>query len=342
MTEFMDQKPFIVAELSGNHNHALDRALALVDSAAAAGAHAVKLQTYTPDTLTLDSDKPEFVLQAGPWAGQRLYDLYAVGSLPWDWHAPLFDRAREKGVKIFSAPFDFSAVDFLETLDCPAYKIASPEVIDLPLIRHAASTGKPIIISTGMATLAEIDAAVDAAKTGGAGKVTLLHCISAYPTPAAKMRLGNVSALQARYPGVSIGLSDHSMGNAIALAAIALGAELVEKHFTLARADGGIDSEFSMEPAELETLVREAADVYQSTQSAQFGPGEAESASLQFRRSLYVVADMRAGDIFTRENLRSVRPALGLSPALMDQVLGKPALKDIPLHTPLDTTMVAL
>lgn len=329
-------RPFIIAEMSGNHNQSLDRALAIVDAAAAAGAQALKLQTYTADTITLDVRGGAFdISDAGSlWKGRNLHDLYREASTPWDWHAAIMDRARSHGMACFSSPFDETAVDFLESLDVPAYKIASFENIHLPLIRKAAATGKPLIMSTGMASLAELDEAVTAARQAGCRDLILLKCTSTYPATPANTNIATIPNMRDVF-GCQIGLSDHTMGVGVAVAAVALGATVVEKHFTLSRADGGVDSTFSLEPAELAALVTETERAWQSLGQVTYGPTEAEKKSLVFRRSIYVAEDMKAGDIFDSRNLRIVRPGFGLPPKLIDSLLGKRITRDAPKGTPL-------
>ena len=334
-----DHSPYIIAELSGNHNGDLDRALALVDAAANAGADAVKLQTYTADTITLDVDRPEFHIKGGLWDGWHLHELYQKASTPWEWHAALFARARDHGLHVFSSPFDHTAVDFLETLDAHAYKIASFELVDTPLITKAASTGKPLIMSTGIASYGEIEEACRAARGGGAACFALLHCISAYPAAPETMRLQTIPALAAAY-GVPIGLSDHTLGSAVAVASIALGACIVEKHMTLARADGGPDAEFSLEPDEFKQLVSDCRMAYAALGAAQHDRTGVGGANAQFRRSLYVVADVAAGEVLTEANVRSVRPGNGLAPNHLDVVLGRKAARALMRGEPLDWGMV--
>jgi pseudaminic acid synthase len=335
------RKPYIVAEMSGNHNGSLDRALALVDAAADAGADAVKIQTYTADTMTVDVRHPRFQISAGHglWGGDYLYQLFERAHTPWDWHGPIFDRARERGVTAFSSPFDRTAVELLEKLGAPMYKIASSEITDLPLIRLCASTGKPLIISTGMATLREITAAVEAAHGAGATDVTVLSCTASYPAPPEQSNLRRIPAL-AQALGLPIGLSDHTLGIGVPIAAVAYGAVLIEKHVTLDRADGGVDSAFSLEPAELAALVREAERAWRALGTAQIGPTEAEKESLRFRRSLYVVADVVAGEPVTGDNVRSIRPTGGLEPDLIGTVLGRVFRSDAAKGTPLTWDLI--
>jgi N-acetylneuraminate synthase len=331
--------PLVIAELSGNHNGSLDRALALVDAAAAAGADAVKLQTYTPDTITLDHDGPGFRIETGLWAGRTLYDLYGEAFTPYEWHAPLFARAREHGLIVFSSPFDDTAVDLLEELDAPAFKIASFEAVDLPLIRRAARSGKPLIISTGMTSPAEIAAAVGAAREAGAD-VALLHCVSAYPARFCDANLRMIPRLAQDFDCVA-GLSDHTPGTAAAVAAIALGAAIIEKHFTLARADGGPDSAFSLEPAELSALVADCRHAWEALGEAAYARGETETANRQFRRSLYVMRDVAEGETITAADVRSIRPGFGLEPSRLPEVLGRRAARDLKRGEPLQLDMLA-
>jgi pseudaminic acid synthase len=329
--------PFVVAEMSGNHNQSLGRALEIVEAVARSGAHALKIQTYTPDTMTIDLDEKEFHIgdPNSLWAGKSLYKLYSEAYTPWAWHQPIFERARELGLIPFSTPFDETAVDLLESLGAPCYKIASFENTDLPLIRRAAATRKPLIISTGMATLAELDETVRAARAAGARHIMLLKCTSSYPAAAEDTNILTLPHMRELFD-CEVGLSDHTMGVGVALASIALGATVIEKHFTLSRADGGVDSTFSMEPAEMAQLVTESERAWQSLGHVSYGPTDAERQSLQFRRSLYVVKDLAAGDVLTRENVRAIRPGLGLPPKYLEHVLGKTVRRDVKRGTPLD------
>jgi pseudaminic acid synthase len=328
-------RPLIVAELSANHNGSLERALELVDAVAASGAQVLKLQTYTADTLTLDVDRPEFRIDTpgSLWQGRTLYDLYQEASTPWEWHPPIVERCRALGLDWFSSPFDPTAVDFLESLDAPAYKIASFEVVDLPLIRRVAATGKPVVISTGMATIAEIDAAVRAARDGGAQDIVLLQCTSTYPATPESSNLRTIPHLAETF-GCPVGLSDHTLGLGVPIAAVGLGAVLIEKHVTLARADGGPDSAFSLEPDELRALAEESERAWQALGHVNYGPLSEEGASLAHRRSLYITRDLRAGDVLTADNLRSVRPANGLPPRHLDELLGRKVGRDVARGTP--------
>lgn len=328
------EPPYVIAELSGNHNGDIARAFRLIDAAKAAGSDAVKLQTYTADTITIDHDSTEFRIEGGPWDGRSLYELYGEAHTPWEWHEPLFAYARKVGIACFSSPFDESAVDFLETLGAPAYKIASFEVVDTPLIRYAAKTGKPLIISTGMATLDEIGEAVAAAQEAGAAGVTLLHCISAYPAPAEEANLARIGALAARF-GLPVGLSDHTLGAEVSISAVALGAVVIEKHITLARADGGPDAAFSLEPAEFRTLVDGVKTAQRALGQADYGRTRSEAPNLKFRRSLYAVKDIAAGEVLNRENMRSIRPGYGLAPRYFDEILGKKAKRPVKRGTPI-------
>lgn len=316
--------PFIIAEMSGNHNQSLERALEIVDAAAQTGAHALKIQTYTPDTMTLDLDEREFHISDAKslWAGASLYQLYGEAYTPWEWHKLIFDRARERGIIAFSTPFDDTAVDFLESLDAPCYKIASFENTDLPLIRRVAATGKPLIISTGMATVAELDETVRAARGAGCKDLVLLKCTSTYPATAENTNVLTIPHMRELF-GCEVGLSDHTMGIGVSVASVALGATVIEKHFTLNRAEGGVDSTFSMEPEEMAQLVLETERAWQALGQVSYGPTEAERKSLQFRRSLYIVQDLEAGDVLTRDNVRAIRPGLGLPTKYLEQLLGK-------------------
>lgn len=322
-----DHPPFVVAEMSGNHNQSLERALEIVEAAARAGAHALKLQTYTPDTMTLDLDEGDFHISDpnSLWAGTSLYKLYGEAHTPWDWHEPIFRRCRELGLEVFSTPFDETAVDFLEALNVPCYKIASFENTDLPLIRKVVATGKPVIISTGMASIAELDETVRAARQAGCKDLILLKCTSTYPASPENTNVRTVPHLRDLF-NCQVGLSDHTMGVGASVAAVALGAVMVEKHFTLARADGGVDSTFSLEPAEMRQLVTETERAWQALGRISYGASEAEKKSLMFRRSLYVVKDMAAGEAFSTENVRAIRPGFGLPPKYSEMIYGHRAV----------------
>jgi N-acetylneuraminate synthase len=336
------RRPYLIAEMSGNHNQSLERALEIVDAAAAHGADAIKLQTYTADTMTLNVRAPGFVIEdpKSLWAGRQLYELYQEAHTPWEWHSPIMDRAASHGMHCFSTPFDETAVDFLESLGVPAYKIASFENTDLPLIRRVAATGKPMIISTGMATVAEIDEAVRAAREGGCRDLVLLKCTSTYPATAENTHVSTIPHMRALF-GCEVGLSDHTMGCGVSVAATALGATVIEKHFTLRRADGGVDSSFSMEPHELQQLREETERASQALGQVQYGPTAAEMKSLAFRRSLYIAKNMKTGDVLTRENLRCVRPGFGLPPKHMDTLLGFRVAKDVDAGTPMAWSLLA-
>lgn len=327
--------PVIVAELSGNHNGSLERALKIVEAAAQCGAQALKLQTYTADTMTLDISEGEFFISnpASLWAGRSLYDLYQEAYTPWEWHEPLFRRANELGMVAFSTPFDATSVEFLESLQVPAYKIASFENIDLPLIRKVAATGKPIIMSTGMASLAELDEAVTAAREAGCKDLILLQCTSSYPADPAYSNLANIPRLRELFD-CEVGLSDHTLGIGASVASVALGATLIERHFTFARADGGVDSTFSLEPVELKQLVQEARVAWQALGKVHIGPTDIELGSLKTRRSLYICEDLVAGAVLTEKNLRAIRPGHGLPPKYFDQLIGKRVSRAVKRGTP--------
>lgn len=328
--------PFIIAEMSGNHNHSLDRALKIVDAAANSGAHAIKVQTYTPATMTIDLDEREFYISdpGNLWKGTSLFKLYGEAALPWEWHKPIFERARERSLIPFSTPFDATSVDFLESLDVPCYKIASFENTDLPLIRRVASTGKPLILSTGMATVAELDETVRVARGAGCEDLILLKCTSTYPSTPENTNLRTLPHLKDLFR-CEVGLSDHTLGVGVAVASVAMGATVIEKHFTLSRADGGIDSAFSMEPDEMAALVAETTRAWQALGVASYGPTEAEQKSVQFRRSLYAVRDIPAGETFSEANIRAIRPGLGLPTKYLPVFLQKKAAVAISRGTPL-------
>jgi len=332
--------PYVIAELSANHNGNLDRALQTIKAAKECGADAVKLQTYSPDTMTIDCDMEDFQIRNGLWKGYNLYDLYNEAQTPYDWHKPMFDYARKIGITIFSTPFDETAVDLLEDLNVPAYKIASFEAVDLPLIKYVASTHKPMIISTGMASLDEIAEAVEVARESGCEALTLLHCISSYPAPVEQSNLMTIPDMKERF-GVNIGLSDHTLGTTVAVASVALGACVIEKHMTLDRSDKGPDSDFSLEPDELRKLCHDAKDAWMSLGSAGYERKPAEEANIKFRRSIYVVKDMKAGDTFTEENIRRIRPGYGMQPKYYEYVLGSKAAYSIQCGEALSEDMIA-
>lgn len=335
------QKPFIIAEMSGNHNQSLERALAIVDAAAAAGVDAIKIQTYTADTMTLDIDTGEFFI-ADPnslWKGESLYHLYEKAHTPWEWHKPIFDRCKEHGIMGFSTPFDDTSVDFLEELGVPCYKIASFENIDLPLIQKVARTGKPIIVSTGMTTVSELADLVQTARDNGCTDLTLLKCTSSYPSSPEGTNLRTIPHMRELF-GCDVGLSDHTLGIGVAVASVALGAGVIEKHFTLSRADGGVDAAFSLEPDEMAQLVRECRAAALAMGEVRYEMAEQEKKSLQFRRSLYIAEDMRAGDVLTEKNLRRIRPGHGLSPKHYDVLLGRQVKCDVKRGTPVSWALV--
>jgi pseudaminic acid synthase len=334
--------PMVVAEMSGNHNQSLQRALEIVDAAAAAGAHALKIQTYTADTMTLDVSEGDFFISdpASLWKGKSLYQLYQEAHTPWEWHKPLFEHARARGIIAFSTPFDETAVDFLESLGAPCYKIASFENTDLPLIRRVAATGKPMIISTGMATVAELDESVRAAREAGCRDLVLLKCTSTYPATPESSNVLTIPHMRELFR-CHVGLSDHTMGVGAAIAAVAHGACFVEKHFTLRRADGGVDSTFSLEPEELRALVVETERAWQSLGSTTYGTSDVERQSLIFRRSIYVARDLKAGEVLTRENLRCIRPGHGLPPKYFEMLLGHRVSRDVKKGTPMDWMLVS-
>jgi pseudaminic acid synthase len=327
--------PFIIAEMSGNHNQSLERALEIVEAAAKAGAHGLKIQTYTAGTMTLDLKEGEFFVSdpKNLWYGTTLYQLYENAHTPWEWHKPIFDRCRELGMIGFSTPFDDTAVDFLESLDVPCYKISSFENTDLPLIRKVAATGKPMIISTGMASIAELDETVRAAREAGCQDIILLKCTSTYPATPENTNISTIPHMKNLFQ-CEVGLSDHTMGIGVSIASVALGASVIEKHFTLSRADGGVDSTFSMEPSEMQALVIESERAWQAIGKISYGATEKEKASLVYRRSLYVADDIKAGEFFTVDNVRAIRPGNGLPPKYLDRILGRAARIDIKKGTP--------
>lgn len=328
-----DFPPYIIAELSANHNGDINRAFQIMEEAKKAGADAIKLQTYTHETITMDCDSEEFQIHGGLWDGQTLYELYKGAHMPWEWHKPLFEKAQELGITIFSSPFDFSAVELLEELDAPAYKIASFEVIDLPLIKRVAQTGKPMIISTGMANQEEIAEAIKTAKDNGCQELVVLHCVSGYPAPAEQYNLRTIADIAERFD-VLAGLSDHTIDNATAVTSIALGACLIEKHVTMDRNGGGADDSFSLEPLELQALCKDTKIAWQALGKVNYERTEAEKGNVKFRRSLYVVKDVKAGEMLTAENVRSIRPGFGLAPKYYDEVIGQVAKVDIAPGTP--------
>jgi N-acetylneuraminate synthase len=333
--------PVIVAELSGNHNQSLERALKLVEAAAEAGAQAVKLQTYTAETMTIDCREGDFLIgdPNSLWNGRTLYDLYHEAHTPWNWHEPIFRRCRELGIVCFSTPFDSSAVDLLESLDSPCYKIASFENTDLPLIRRVSATAKPVIISTGMASLAELEETIRTAREAGCRDLILLKCTSAYPAPPEAANLRTIPDLVERFD-VQVGLSDHTLGLAVALTSVALGAVMIEKHFTLARADGGVDAAFSMEPEELRTLTSQSHEAWLALGEASYELTERERNSLKYRRSLYIVKNLKAGDKLTNDNVRAIRPGAGLAPKYLEEVLGRTVNRDARRGTPLSRDLI--
>lgn len=333
-----DAPVFTIAELSGNHNGSFERAVEMLRAAAGAGADAVKVQTYTADSITLDSDEPAFQAE-GLWEGRTLYDLYSEASMPWDWQADLAEEARRAGIKFFSSVFDLSSIEYLESIGVEAYKIASFELVDIPLIEATAATGKPLIISTGMGTLSEIEEAVDAARRTGSGEICLLACTSAYPAPAAVANLVKIPHLADTFDVVS-GLSDHTIGNEVAIAATALGAQVLEKHFTLRRADGGVDSAFSLEPHEFEALVRGARTAEEAIGAPHYGPTEADASSVAYRRSLFVARDVEAGATIESGDVRSVRPASGMHPRHLPEVIGRSARRKLTVGMPFEWSMV--
>lgn len=331
--------PYVIAELSANHNGKIETALRIIEEAKKAGADAVKLQTYKPDTITLNCDSDEFKIKGGLWDGRTLYDLYEEAHMPWEWHKPLFDRARELGITIFSSPFDNTAIDLLEDLNAPAYKIASFEAVDLPLIKYAASTGKPMIISTGMADAEEIGEAIEAAREGGCKELAVLHCVSGYPAPAEDYNLRTIPDMIERF-GLVTGLSDHTLDNTTAIASVALGACIIEKHFTLDRSGGGPDDSFSLEPVELAALCKDAKTVWSALGRVDYGRKSSEQGNVKFRRSLYFVRDLKAGDVVSGDAVRSVRPGFGLAPKYLPQVIGRRVLKDVGYGAPVDWSVL--
>lgn len=332
--------PYVIAEMSANHNGNIDAAFRIIEEAKKAGADALKIQTYTPDTITLDSDLPDFQIKGGLWDGKTLYELYKWAHTPWEWHKALFDHARKVGIPIFSSPFDTTAVDLLEDLNAPAYKIASFEAVDLPLIRYVAATGKPMIISTGMADAEEIEEAIAAAREGGCKQLAILHCVSGYPAPAEDYNLRTIGDMIERF-GLVTGLSDHTLDNTTAISSVVLGASIIEKHFTLDRNGGGPDDSFSLEPSDLEALCRDSKTAWKALGQVDYGRKSSEQGNVQFRRSLYFVKDLKAGDTITPDSVRSVRPGYGLAPKYFDQIVGKVVRVEVSKNTPVSLDVVA-
>ncbi|WP_316346923.1 pseudaminic acid synthase [Desulfuromonas acetoxidans] len=331
--------PYVIAELSANHNGSIDNAFRIIESAKNAGADAVKLQTYTADTITLDCDSEDFQIKGGLWDGKTLYRLYEEAQMPWEWHAPLFEYARKIGITIFSSPFDTTAVDLLEDLNTPAYKIASFEAIDLPLVKYVASTGKPMIISTGMADCREIEEAINAARDGGCKELAILHCVSGYPAPPEDYNLRTLTDMQRRF-GLVTGLSDHTLDNTTAIASVALGASIVEKHVTLDRSGSGPDDSFSLEPKELAALCHGAKTAWQALGKVDYGRKSSEESNVKFRRSLYFVKDMKAGQTIAEGSVRSVRPGYGLPPKYFEKIIGRRLIKDVSANTPVIISVI--
>jgi pseudaminic acid synthase len=328
-----DYSPYVIAELSANHNGKLETALRIIEEAQKAGAAAVKLQTYKPDTITLNCDSEEFKISGGLWDGRTLYGLYEEAHMPWEWHKPLFDHARQLGITIFSSPFDNTAIDLLEDLNAPAYKIASFEAVDLPLIKYAASTGKPMIISTGMADAQEIQEAIDAAREGGCKELAILHCVSGYPAPAEDYNLRTIPDMIQRF-GLVTGLSDHTLDNTTAITSVAVGASIIEKHFTLDRSGGGPDDSFSLEPSEMAALCTGVRTAWQAMGKVDYGRKSSEQGNAKFRRSLYFVNDLQTGDLIRPEDVRSVRPGFGVPPKFFDLIVGQRAKRSVQKYTP--------
>lgn len=336
-----DYPPYIIAELSANHNGDINRAFQIMEAAKKAGADAIKLQTYTHDTITLDCNSEDFQIHGGLWDGQTLYELYKGAHMPWEWHQPLFEKAQELGITIFSSPFDFTAVDLLEALDAPAYKIASFELVDLPLIKRVAQTGKPMIMSTGMANEHEIAEAIQTARENGCKELVVLHCVSGYPAPAEQYNLRTIADMAERFDVLS-GLSDHTIDNATAVASVVLGACLIEKHVTLDRNGGGPDDSFSLEPHELQALCQDAKTAWAALGKVNYERTEAEKGNVKFRRSLYIVKDIKAGEVLTEEHVRSIRPGFGLAPKFYDEVIGKKVKADLYVGDPLNISYIVL
>lgn len=336
-----DEAPYVIAEMSANHNGHIETALKIIEAAKQAGADAVKLQTYRPDTITLNCDSEDFRIHGGLWDGRTLYDLYQEAHMPWEWHAPLFAHARKHDITIFSSPFDSTAVDLLEDLNAPAYKIASFEAVDIPLIKYVASTGKPMIISTGMADAEEIQEAIDAARAGGCKQLAVLHCVSGYPAPAGDYNLRTIPDMIQRF-GLVTGLSDHTLDNTTAITSVAMGASIIEKHFTLDRKGGGPDDSFSLEPAELAALCKDSKTAWAALGSVDYGRKSSEQGNVKFRRSLYFVKDLKAGDVITEDAVRSVRPGFGLAPKHLDDLVGTKVIDNVRSGTPCGWDLIAL
>jgi pseudaminic acid synthase len=330
-----DHSPYVIAEVSANHNGKLETAMRIIEEAKKAGADAAKLQTYKPDTITLDCDSEDFKIRGGLWDGRTLYELYEEAHMPWEWHKPLFEHARKVGITLFSSPFDNTAIDLLEDLNAPAYKIASFEAVDLPLIKYAASTGKPMIISTGMADAEEIQEAIDAAREGGCKELAVLHCVSGYPAPAEDYNLRTIPDMIQRF-GLVTGLSDHTLDNTTAITSVAMGASIIEKHFTLDRSGGGPDDSFSLQPDELFALCRDARTAWSALGKVDYGRKSSEQGNVKFRRSLYFVADMKSGDLIEKNAVRSVRPGFGIPPKFIDAILGKKLNRDVSSGCPVN------
>jgi N-acetylneuraminate synthase len=336
----LEHAPYVIAEMSANHNGNIDTAFKIIEAAKQAGADAVKLQTYRPDTITLNCDSEDFRIHGGLWDGRTLYDLYQEAHMPWEWHAPLFAHARKHGITIFSSPFDSTAVDLLEDLNAPAYKIASFEAVDIPLIKYVASTGKPMIISTGMADAEEIQEAIDAAREGGCKELAILHCVSGYPAPAEDYNLRTIPDMIQRF-GLVTGLSDHTLDNTTAITSVAMGASIIEKHFTLDRSGGGPDDSFSLEPAELAALCKDSKTAWAALGRVDYGRKSSEQGNVKFRRSLYFVKDLKAGDVITADAVRSVRPGFGLTPKHLEWIIGKRVYTDVVRNTPVRQDLLA-
>lgn len=334
-----DQAPYVIAEMSANHNGNIETAFKIIEAAKQAGADAVKLQTYRPDTITLNCDTEDFRIHGGLWDGRTLYELYEEAHMPWDWHAPLFAHARKLGITIFSSPFDNTAVDLLEDLNAPAYKIASFEAVDHALIKYVASTGKPMIISTGMADAEEIQEAIDAARSGGCKELAVLHCVSGYPAPAADYNLRTIPDMIQRF-GLVTGLSDHTLDNTTAIASVAMGASIIEKHFTLDRKGGGPDDSFSLEPVELAALCKDSKTAWAALGRVDYGRKSSEQGNVKFRRSLYFVKDLKAGDVITADAVRSVRPGFGLAPKFSDLIVGRRVKQMVKMGIPVTWDLI--